>query len=84
MLKTPAQYLLSIRHKNTVGILADVLDVVREEKINVERMENIIFKGAEGACATIQIDTGLSDAALQRIERSSPHIYSVNITAMEE
>ncbi|MCG8480814.1 MAG: NAD(P)-binding domain-containing protein [Spirochaetales bacterium] len=84
MLKTPAQYLLSIRHKNTVGILADVLDVVREEKINVERMENIIFKGAEGACANIQIDTGLSDAALQRIERSSPHIYSVSITAMEE
>ncbi len=84
LLKTPAKYLLSIRHKNTVGILADVLDVVREEKINVERMENIIFKGAEGACANIQIDTGLSDAALRRIESSSPHIYSVSITAMEE
>ena len=84
MSKTPARFLLAIRHKNTVGILADVLDVVRDEKINVERMENIIFKGAEGACATIQIDTNLSEKALKRIEDSSRHIYSVSLSEMEE
>jgi D-3-phosphoglycerate dehydrogenase / 2-oxoglutarate reductase len=84
MLKTPAKYLLSIRHKNTVGILADVLDVVRDEKINVERMENIIFKGAEGACANIQIDTDLSEKAMRRIENSSTNIYSASISEMEE
>jgi len=84
MLKTPAKYMLSIHHKNTVGILADVLDVVREEKINVERMQNIIFQGAEGACANIQVDTDLSSAALKRIEDSSPNIYSVKLKAVEE
>lgn len=84
MLKTPARFMLSIHHKNTVGILADVLDVVRDEKINVERMQNIIFQGAEGACANIQVDTDLSKAALKRIEDSSPHIYSVKLKAVEE
>lgn len=84
LIKTPAKFILSIRHKNTVGILADVLDVIRDEKINVERMENIIFKGADGACANIQIDTDLSEKALKRIEDSSHNIYSVSLNAMEE
>jgi len=84
MLKTPAKYILSIHHRNTVGILADVLDVVRDEKINVERMQNIIFMGAQGACANIQVDTDLSKSALKRIEDSSPNIYSVKLKAMEE
>ncbi len=83
MLKTKARYVLSIHHKNTVGILADVLDVVRDEKINVEVMQNSIFEGAEGACANIQIDNDLSPAAIKRIEDSSPNIYSVKLKPME-
>ncbi|MBI9103364.1 MAG: hypothetical protein JEY99_13180 [Spirochaetales bacterium] len=81
--KTPAKYVLSVRHRNRVGVLADVLRIVRENEINVEKMENIIFAGAEGACANIQIDDELSSIALDGLRRSSDDIYDVNLTRIE-
>jgi D-3-phosphoglycerate dehydrogenase len=75
--RTPARYTLSVHHRNRVGILAGVLDVIRDAAINVETMENVIFNGIEGACARIQIDGGLSKADLKKIENSSRDIYSV-------
>jgi D-3-phosphoglycerate dehydrogenase len=78
--KTPAKYVVSVRHRNRVGVLANVLRVIRDTGINVESMENIIFQGAEGACANIQIDSGLSKEAQEELVASSPDIYAVKIT----
>jgi D-3-phosphoglycerate dehydrogenase len=75
--RTPARYLVSVHHKNRVGILADVLDIIREAKINVENMENIIFNGTEGACARIRIDGMLSERDIKKIRENSKNIYSV-------
>ena len=75
--RTPARYTLSVHHRNRVGILASVLDVIRDAGINVETMENVIFSGAEGACARIQIDGMLSREDLKKIENSSSDIFSV-------
>jgi D-3-phosphoglycerate dehydrogenase len=65
-----------------VGILAGVLDIIRDAGINVETMENIIFQGAEGACARIMIDGRLEDKALSSIESSSKDIFSVSQVAL--
>jgi len=81
--RTPARYCLSVHHRNRVGILAGVLDVVRDAKINVETMENIIFQGAEGACARILIDGSLSAKDIESITKSSPDIYSVTQATLE-
>jgi D-3-phosphoglycerate dehydrogenase / 2-oxoglutarate reductase len=81
--KTPAKYVLSVRHRNRVGVLSDVLRIIREADINVESMENIIFRGVEGACANIQIDDDLSEDALKRIEKGNDDIHSVSITSIE-
>jgi D-3-phosphoglycerate dehydrogenase len=78
--KTPAKYVLSVRHRNRVGVLSDVLRIIREAEINVESMENIIFNGTKGACANIQIDDCLPDDKLTRIQKDSPDIHSVTLT----
>jgi D-3-phosphoglycerate dehydrogenase len=78
MEKTPASYMLSVHHKNRVGVLAGVLDIIREANINVETMENIIFAGGDGACARIQIDGKLTTQDMQKIEKSSVDITSVS------
>jgi D-3-phosphoglycerate dehydrogenase len=80
--RTPAQYSVSVHHRNRVGILAGVLDIIRDAGINVETMENIIFQGAEGACARIMIDGRLEDKALSSIESSSKDIFSVSQVAL--
>jgi len=76
--KTPASYVISVHHRNRVGVLAGVLDIIRESSINVEIMENTIFQGGDGACARIQIDGVLKEEDLRRIEQSSENIFSVS------
>lgn len=78
MEKTPASYMLSVHHKNRIGVLAGVLDIIREDNINVELMENIIFAGGDGACARIQIDGKLGSPEIEKIEKSSVEITSVS------
>lgn len=53
---TPAHYLLVVRHIDRVGVLAGVLDHLRQAHLNVQQMENVVFQGAKAACAKIQIE----------------------------
>ncbi|HUG83595.1 MAG TPA: NAD(P)-dependent oxidoreductase [Euzebya sp.] len=46
---------LVVRHRDEVGVLSDVLTVLRKADLNVEQMDNRIFAGAQAACATIQV-----------------------------
>jgi len=78
MEKTPASYMLSVHHKNRVGVLANVLDIIRKANINVELMENIIFAGGDGACARIQIDGKMTAKDIEEMESSSEEITSVS------
>lgn len=70
--------MLSVHHRNRVGILAGVLDVIRDAGINIEIMENLIFTGDEGACARIQLDGKLSKVNLKQISESSKDIFFVS------
>ncbi len=76
--KTPAKYMLCVHHINRVGVLAGVLDIIRDSNINVESMQNVIFSGAEGACANIQIDNELDKNVLERILASNRAIISTS------
>jgi D-3-phosphoglycerate dehydrogenase len=60
--KTEDGTILMIRHYNRVGVLASVLDALREAGINVEDMENNIFNGSAAAVASLKLDkTPLAD-----------------------
>ncbi len=75
-----ARYSLVVRHLDRVGVLAGVLSALREEQVNVQGMQNIIFAGGEAGCATITFEQEPSPALLQRL-RAHEAILAVELRA---
>jgi len=67
---------LVVRHYNHVGVLAGVLDELRNSGINVEEMENTIFSGGTTASCTLKLDTAPDEESLQRI-RTGEYVIQV-------
>ncbi len=67
--RSPATHRLVVRHLNQVGVLAAVLDGLREENINVEEMENSIFDGAKAAVCSLHVDSAASDTLLEKLSK---------------
>jgi hypothetical protein len=42
-------------------------------------MENTLFEGGEGACASIQLEGALSDEGLKALREASGDIYAVTM-----
>jgi len=75
------QILLTVRHKNRPGVLAKVFDVLSRAEINVEWMDNVLYGGADAACARIQLGTAPDDQQIGQIRASTADILSVELTA---
>lgn len=73
---SPAQSLLTVRHLNKPGVLAAVFEVIDAEHINVEEMENVVYRGAQAACARIFLDRALGAASLATIHEHA-HVLGV-------
>jgi D-3-phosphoglycerate dehydrogenase / 2-oxoglutarate reductase len=80
--KSSATFRLVLRHFNRVGVLAFVLDGLREEGINVEETENTIFAGAEAACCSMLLDQSPSEKLLAAL-RTNENILNVILNACE-
>ncbi|MEO0560409.1 MAG: NAD(P)-dependent oxidoreductase, partial [Bacteroidota bacterium] len=80
--QTPATHLLTVRHLDRVGVLAGVLDVIRQASWNVHEMENVVFEGAEAACARIRFD-GQPDAEVLRRIREHQHVLNATVIALD-
>ncbi|MBN1590063.1 MAG: hypothetical protein JW888_11150 [Pirellulales bacterium] len=65
--QSPATHSLVLRHLNRAGILASVLQAIREEGINVEEIENTIFDGAVAASCSILLDQAPSEKLLASV-----------------
>lgn len=61
---------LIVKHYDRPGVLAAVLDVLRDGNINVEEVENIIFDGGLVACCTMKLDTPASSEMLELINKN--------------
>ena len=79
---SPANILISIRHKDKVGVLARVLERLREANHNVQEMENILFSGGKAACAKIHLVEAPSQSVMERLENDED-IFSVSITTQK-
>ena len=66
--KSSAQCNLIVRHYNRVGVLAGVLDELRNEGINIWEIENIIFTGQIASHCTLKLDSKPSAELASRIE----------------
>lgn len=80
--RTPATHLLTVRHRDRVGVLAHVFGVLKAAGINVQQTENVVFAGAEAACARIQVDQGPAPVVLDEIRAGCPDVLSVSLTAL--
>ncbi len=72
---------LMVRHLDRVGVLAQVLELLRAEGLNVEHMENRVFRGGEAAVASIDVADEPSEKLLAAI-REVPHVLGVSEVAL--
>ena len=79
---TPATHLLVVRHLDRPGVLAHALNEINAANINVQRMENIVFAGAEAAVARIELDGALEPEMVDRIRKGNSDIIEVNLIAL--
>jgi D-3-phosphoglycerate dehydrogenase len=77
--RTPATHVLSVRHRDRVGVLAHVFGVLRAAGINVEKTENVVFAGAEAACARIQVGQAPQSAVLEEIRQGCADVLAISV-----
>ncbi|MBC8200792.1 MAG: hydroxyacid dehydrogenase [Planctomycetes bacterium] len=79
---TPAKALISVRHLNIPGVLAHIFESISHSGVNVEEMENIIYEGAQAACARIQLDEMPTREQIEKI-RDNNNVLSVTVSTIE-
>jgi D-3-phosphoglycerate dehydrogenase len=80
--RTPATHMLVVRHRDRPGVLAHVFDHLREDNLNVQETENIVFEGAEAAVARINLDGAPSAALRDRIKAGNPNILDLQVVQL--
>ncbi|MDE2834134.1 MAG: phosphoglycerate dehydrogenase [Bacteroidota bacterium] len=76
--RSSATHLLTVRHLDRVGVLASVLQVVREHNLNVQEMENRVFAGEVAAVALIRL-TGSTDPLLLGQINRLEHVLAAHL-----
>jgi len=72
-----AHFQLVVKHYDKPGVLAGVLDVIRNGNINIEEIENIIFEGGVAACCTMKLQSAVSAEMLKKI-KDNTEVISVS------
>jgi D-3-phosphoglycerate dehydrogenase len=75
--KAPAKSELVVRHYDRVGVLAQVLGLIRKYEINVAEMTNTIFQGQKAAVAAIRIGSEPPQALLDEIAGLTDFVIQV-------
>lgn len=72
---TDTHYQLVVKHYDKPGVLAGILDVLRDGSINIEEIENIIFDGGLVACCTMKLKTPATADMLETF-RNNPNVIT--------
>lgn len=78
---TDSHFQLVVKHYDKPGVLASIMDVLRQGDINIEEVENIIFDGGIAATCTMKLKTAATDEMLASI-KSNPNVLSVSHVAI--
>lgn len=68
---------LAIKHYDKPGVLASVFAVLKQEDLNVEEVENVIFDGGLVALCTMKLHKPVGTALLQQI-RTIPEVMTLS------
>jgi D-3-phosphoglycerate dehydrogenase len=66
--RSPAAWQLVVRHHDRVGVLAGVLDLLRERGINVQEVDNRVFDGAHAAVCRLLLDEKPGDDVVRALD----------------
>jgi D-3-phosphoglycerate dehydrogenase len=80
---TPAICELMVRHYDKIGVLTRMLNDLREAKINVHGVHNIIFEGATAAMAWIELDTYPPQEVLNKISARKEEIIQIKVVTRD-
>jgi D-3-phosphoglycerate dehydrogenase len=73
---------LTVRHLDRPGVLARILDLLSGARLNVEHMENRVFRGGEAAVASIDVADPVPDALLEQVG-AVPDVLGVSATPFD-
>ncbi len=73
---------LTVRHLDKVGVLARVLELLRETGLNVEHMQNRIFAGGAAAVATIDVAGAVPRDLLAGLD-AIPEVLGSSLAALD-
>jgi D-3-phosphoglycerate dehydrogenase len=73
---------LTVRHLDRVGVLAHVLDLLSRNRLNVEQMQNRVFRGGDAAVATIDVAGPVSEDLLADLG-ALPDVFGVSATTID-
>ncbi len=76
-----AKYQLVVKHYDKPGVLASILDIIREGNINIEEIENVIFEGGVAACCTMRLTKPVSSEMLKQMNENT-NVLSVSHVAL--
>lgn len=74
---------LTVRHLDKVGVLAQVLDLLSRNGLNVEQMQNRVFRGGEAAVATMDVAGATTDDLLAELA-ALPDVLGVSSTTIDD
>jgi D-3-phosphoglycerate dehydrogenase len=80
--RSPASFQLIVRHVDKVGVLANVLGIIKAHAINAQELENTVFEGARAACCKIKLDSRPGDDVLDEIRGLKDQIIHVERVAL--
>jgi D-3-phosphoglycerate dehydrogenase / 2-oxoglutarate reductase len=78
---SPARYQMVVRSLDKVGVLANVLGVVKRHGLNIEELSSTIFEGAIAACTKIRVTGRPSEACVQEI-KAFTEVLHVDVVAL--
>lgn len=76
---TDSPWQLVVRHYDKPGVIANVMNELKEARINAQELENVIFEGKLTACCTIQLDAEPSPDILKNIRTRQDEVISATL-----
>jgi D-3-phosphoglycerate dehydrogenase / 2-oxoglutarate reductase len=78
---TDAKYQLVVKHFDKPGVLASILDEIRQGNINIEEIENVIFQGGIAASCTMKLKSPVPAEKLKSMQEN-PDVLSISHVAL--
>jgi len=76
---TEAPWQLVVRHFDKPGVIANIMNELKDADINAQELENVIFEGKKTACCTIQVDAEPSAHVLKNIRTRQDEVISATL-----